>query len=135
MSVEINNSHRFEIQFKCWLINLCFKVYFKVLYDNALRKLYGDNIDFEKKKKKIQEKVPFKFWTRDSIKRSELNQGTGNSIIKFHEISRSRSARIDFFFLSLSLVIFENLIKLHVCFVIYTNNISLKAIMRFKRYL
>lgn len=50
--MEINNSHRFEIQFKCWLINLCFKVYFKVLYDNALRKLYGDNIDFEKKKEK-----------------------------------------------------------------------------------
>lgn len=48
--MEINNSHRFEIQFKCWLINLCFKVYFKVLYDNALRKLHGDNIDFEKEK-------------------------------------------------------------------------------------
>ena len=54
--MEINNSHRFEIQFKCWLINLCFKVYFKVLYDNALRKLYGDNIDLKKKRKKYKRK-------------------------------------------------------------------------------
>lgn len=81
---------------------ICILMYFEMLYDNALRKLYGVIIQIlKKKKKKMQEKVPFKFWTRDSIKRNELNQGTGNSIIKFHEISRSRSARIDFF-LSLS---------------------------------